>query len=83
MDVSRTASLRSKEFSGGLYGGLHCDVSEGDSYEIYPFDWDKLVKWLNQVTTNIETISGLRITSTILISNDRGLVLDLYIPITE
>jgi AraC family transcriptional regulator len=72
-----------KEFSGGLYGVLNCDVSAGNPYDIIPSTWGKLVKWLESSHYKHGRHQWLEEHLTRFDSNDKGFVLDLFIPITE
>jgi AraC family transcriptional regulator len=82
-DVKSDNEHQVKEFSGGLYGVLHCDVTEGDPYEIIPSTWGKLVKWLESSHYKHGSHQWLEEHLTRFDSNDRGFILDLYIPITD
>jgi AraC family transcriptional regulator len=82
-DVQSDSELQVKEFSGGLYGVLHCDVSEGDPYEIIPSTWGELVRWLESSHYKPGNHQCLEEHLTRFDSNDKGFVLDLYIHITE
>jgi hypothetical protein len=44
-DLQLDNESKIKDFSGGMYGVLHCDVND-DPYKIIPAAWEKLVKWL-------------------------------------
>ena len=70
-----------KDFSGGLYAALLCEV-KGDPGEIIPATWGKLVKWLESSQYKIGTHQWLEEHLTRFVSVDQGFVLDLYLPIS-
>ena len=71
-----------KDFSGGMYAVLRCDVSAG-AFDIIGVSWGKLVKWLASSHYKHGNHQWLEEHLTRFDSNDQGLVLDLFIPITE
>jgi DNA gyrase inhibitor GyrI len=82
-DMQLDSQTQVKEFSGGLYGVLLCDVTEADPYVIIPSTWGKLVKWLEASHYNHGNHQWLEEHLTRFNSNGRGFILDLYLPITE
>jgi len=82
-DMQPDSETLIKEFSGGLYGVLNCDVSEGNPYDIIPSTWGNLVKWLESSHYKQGNHQCLEEHLTRFDSTDQGFILDLYIPITE
>ncbi len=72
-----------KESPGGLYAVMHCDVTTADPFEIIPATWQKLVKWLETSHYKHGTHQWLEEHLTRYETNDKGFILDLYIPIRE
>jgi len=72
-----------KEFSGGLYGVLNCDVSSGNPWDIIPATWSNLVKWLESSHYSHGNHQCLEEHLTRADAVDNGFILDLYIPISE
>jgi DNA gyrase inhibitor GyrI len=81
-DVQPDEEIKIKEFSGGLYGVLHCDV-KGDPFEIIPSAWQKLVKWLESSHYHYANHQYLEEHLSRTDPSQGGFVLDLYIPIAE
>jgi AraC family transcriptional regulator len=71
-----------KDFSGGLYGVLRCDVSD-KTFENIGNSWKTLVKWLESSHYKQGNHQCLDEHLTRFDSTDQGFILDLYIPITE
>ena len=71
-----------KDFPGGLYGVLRCEVSE-KPWEIIPNSWKILVKWLESSHYKHGNHQWLEEHLTRSESNEQGFVLDLYIPIAK
>jgi AraC family transcriptional regulator len=71
-----------KEFSGGMYGVLRCDVS-GNPRDIIPASWNELVKWRESSHYKLGNHQCLEEHLTGIDSNDQKFILDLYLPITE
>ena len=82
-DIPLDDKIAIKEFPGGMYGVLHCDVSNGSPYEIIPSTWGKLVNWLESSHYKPGNHQWLEEHFTRFESNENGFVLDLYIPIAE
>jgi AraC family transcriptional regulator len=75
--------IRIKEFPGGTYGVMHCDVSSADPFDIIPATWQKLVKWLESSHYKYGNDPCLEEHLTRKETPDQGFLLDLYIPIRE
>jgi DNA gyrase inhibitor GyrI len=74
--------VKIKDFPGGMYAVLRCDVY-GDPGEIIPRTWQKLVKWFETSHHIHGTHQWLEEHLLRGESNQGGFVLDLYLPITE
>jgi predicted transcriptional regulator YdeE len=74
--------MKIKEFSGGLYGVLNCNVNT-DPFDIIPAAWQRLVNWLESSHYHFGTHQWLEEHLTRHETTDQGFILDLYIPITE
>jgi DNA gyrase inhibitor GyrI len=81
-DVLPADEMKMKEFSGGLYGVMRCQVPV-DPIKIIPPAWGSLVKWLESSHYSHGIHQFLEEHLTIYETNDQGFVLDLYIPISE
>jgi len=81
-DVQPDDQTTIKEFSGGLYGVLNCNVN-ADPFDIIPASWQKLVKWLETSHYHVGNHQCLEEHLTRHETIDQGFILDLYIPITE
>jgi AraC family transcriptional regulator len=81
-DELSNEQIKSKDFSGGLYAVLRCDVTAG-AFDIIGASWGKLVKWRESSHYKHGNHQWLEEHLTRFDSNEQGLVLDLYIPITE
>lgn len=81
-EISSENGTAIKEFPGGLYAVLRCEVSS-DPWESIPAAWQKLVAWLEASHYKHGKHQWLEEHLTRFASNDNGFVLDLYIPITE
>jgi len=81
-DMQLDNETAAKDFSGGKYGVLRCAVS-GNPWDIIPASWGMLVKWLESSHYKHGNHQWLEEHLTRLESNDKGFILDLYIPITE
>jgi AraC family transcriptional regulator len=79
-DIQPRAGDRIKQFPGGLYAVIRCDVN-GDPGEIIPTKWGELVKWFEASHYKHGNHQWLEEHLTHLQSTD--FVLDLYLPITE
>lgn len=82
VDVQPDYDTKVKEFSGGTYGVLRCNVS-GSPWDIIPASWGELVKWLESSHYKLGNHQCLEEHLTRFDSNDQGFILDLYLPITE
>ncbi len=77
------AEFKIKEFVGGMYAVMHCDVSTADPFDIIPATWQKLVRWLESSHYKYGNDPCLEEHLTRKDSTDQGFILDLYIPIRE
>ena len=66
-----------------LIRGFTMRRNRGDPYVIIPSTWGKLVKWLESSHYKHGNHQWLEEHLTRFDSNDRGFILDLYLPITE
>ncbi len=71
-----------KEFSGGKYAILRCDVT-GNPFEVIPATWAKLISWCEASHYSIGNHQCVEEHLTRNETNDDYFVLDLYLPITE
>jgi AraC family transcriptional regulator len=74
--------IKIKEFSGGMYAMLRCDVT-ANPWDIIPTSWGKLVKWLESSYYKFGNHQWLEEHFSRSDSNDKGFILDLYLPISE
>ncbi|OGN89026.1 MAG: hypothetical protein A2Y88_08700 [Chloroflexi bacterium RBG_13_48_10] len=81
-EVQADSDNATKDFPGGLYAALLCNVS-GDPWEVIPTAWSKLVKWRESSHYQFGNHQWLEELHTRHESNDKGFVLDLYMPIIE
>ncbi len=81
-DVHTDADLKIKEFPGGLYGVMRCDVT-GDPFDIIPAAWQKLVRWLESSQYHFGNHQWLEEHLSRAEPSETGFILDLYIPITK
>ncbi len=72
-----------KEFSGGLYAVLRCDVTQADPYDVIPATWQKLVRWLETSHYKHGNHQWLEEELTRNEEVGQNFVLDLYLPIAE
>ena len=79
-DVQPNTDDKIKQFSGGLYAVLRCDVND-DPWEVIPARWGELVKWFEASHYKHGNHQWLEEHLTHLSSTD--FVLDLYLPIAE
>lgn len=80
--ITADKGLTIKEFPGGLYGVLRCEVSDNPSESI-PESWKTLVRWLESSHYKHASHQWLEEQLTRIESVDKGFVLDLYLPISE
>jgi len=71
-----------KEFSGGMYAILRCDVGT-NPWDDIPASWGKLVKWLESSHYKHGNHQWLEEHLSRSATNRSGFVLDLYLPISE
>lgn len=81
-DVLTDIDTKIKDFSGGRYAILRCDVT-ANLGEIIPASWGKLVKWLESSHYKHGNHQWLEEHLSRSDGNDSGFVLDLYFPISE
>ncbi len=81
-EVQPDEEIKIKEFSGGLYGVLYCNVDRAP-YDIIPAAWQKLVKWLESSHYHFANHQWLEEHLSRSDTTSAGFVLDLYIPIAE
>jgi DNA gyrase inhibitor GyrI len=82
-EVQADEQIKIKEFPGGLYGVLRCDVTTADPFEIIPATWQELVRWLE---TSHYKLGKHQCLEEHLTHNEIGgqnFILDLYLPIVE
>jgi AraC family transcriptional regulator len=80
--VQSDAEPKIKDFSGGLYAVLHCDVN-ANHLDVIGSAWGRLVKWLEASHYKHGNHQWLEEHLTRHDSNDKGFILDLYLPISE
>ena len=81
-DMQPGSEINVKDFSGGKYAVLLCDVT-GDPWDIIPSAWQKLVKWLETSHYTHGNHQWLEEHLSRSDSIEQGFVLDLYLPISE
>ena len=81
-DIHAGEEIKVKDFSGGMYAVLHCDV-KANQFDIIGTSWCKLVKWRDASHNKHGNHQWLEEHLTCFESNDSGFVLDLYLPIVE
>ena len=81
-EVITDGETKIKDFSGGLYAVLFCDVS-GNPWDIIPATWGKLVKWLESSHYKHSNHQWLEEHLSRTNPNKSGFLLDLYLPISE
>jgi AraC family transcriptional regulator len=82
-EVQSDDQVKVKEFSGGLYGVLCCDVTHADPYDVIPATWQKLVKWRESSHYKFGNHQWLEEELTRNEPSGQDFILDLYMPITE
>ena len=81
-DVKSDGENKIKEFSGGMYAVLRCDVT-GNPWDIIPPTWGKLVKWFEASHYKHGNHQWLEEHLSHSQSQGQGFVLDLYLPISD
>ena len=81
-DVQSDQEVKVKEFNGGTYAVLRCDVT-GNPFEIIPATWAKLIKWRESSHYAYGPHQWLEEHLTRNVTNDDYFVLDLFMPIVE
>ena len=81
-DMQPGKEVKVREFSGGLYAVLHCDVKAG-AFDIIGITWNRLVKWLEASHYKHGSQQWLEEHLTRFDTNEHGFVMDLYLPISE
>jgi DNA gyrase inhibitor GyrI len=71
-----------KEFSGGLYGVLRCEV-HGNAYEAIPQAWGRLVQWLEGSNYKLASHQWLEEHLEVEKLAEGEFTLDLYLPVAE
>ena len=74
--------VKVKEFSGGQYAVLRCNV-EGNPFEIIPATWGRLIKWRESSHYSFGNHQWVEEHLTRKVENTDYFVLDLYLPIVE
>ncbi len=82
-EVQSDNQMAVKEFSGGKYAVLRCDVTKADPFEVIPAAWQKLVKWLEASHYKHGIHQWLEEEMTRNEENGQNFILDLYLPIAE
>lgn len=81
-DVESDHEVKVKQFNGGKYAVLRCDVA-GNPFEVIPPAWGKLINWCEASHYMIGNHQCLEEHLSRNETNDDYFVLDLYLPITE
>jgi AraC family transcriptional regulator len=81
-DVRTDRDTKIKDYNGGMYAVLRCDVI-ANPWEIIPASWGKLVKWLESSHYRHGNHQWLEEHLSRSVVNDNGFVLDLYLPISD
>lgn len=81
-DVQSDAEVKVKEFTGGKYAILRCNVT-GNPFEVIPATWGKLIQWLEASPYTFGSHQGVEEHFTRNETIEDNFILDLYLPITE
>jgi DNA gyrase inhibitor GyrI len=81
-EATAEADVEIKEFSGGLYAVLRCEV-HGDAYQSIPSAWERLVLWLEHSRYKKANYQWLEEHLEVEQLAEGEFVLDLYLPISE
>ncbi len=81
-DIQADQEIKIKEFTGGKYAVLRCNVTN-NPFEIIPAGWGKLIKWCEESPYTFGNHQCVEEHLTRNETNDDYFVLDLYLPITE
>jgi AraC family transcriptional regulator len=82
-EIQANDQIKIKDFSGGLYAVLRCDVTRANPYDVIPATWQKLVKWLETSHYKHGIQQWLEEELTRNEENGQNFILDLYLPIAE
>ncbi len=75
--------MKIKDFPGGQFAVMRCDVTTADPFDIIPATWQKLVRWCETSRYHYRHDLCLEEHLTRKETSDQGFILDLYLPITE
>jgi AraC family transcriptional regulator len=81
-EVQENDEIKIKQFTGGLYAVMRCDVS-GNPEDFIPPAWSRLVKWRESSHYQFGNHQWLEEHLTRTDTNATAFVLDLYLPISE
>jgi AraC family transcriptional regulator len=81
-EIQSDQEVKVKQFSGGNYAVLRCNVG-GNPFDIIPASWGKLVHWRETSHYAYGNHQWLEEHLTRNVTNDDYFVLDLYMPIAE
>ncbi len=82
-EISSDDQVKIKEFNGGLYAVLRCDVTKADPFDVIPASWQKLVRWLESSHYQHGNHQWLEEELTRYEETGQNFILDLYLPIVE
>jgi len=80
--VQSDQEVKVKEFAGGKYAVLRCNVA-GDPFDIIPATWQKMIKWCEASQYAFGNHQCLEEHLTRHEENTNNFILDLYLPIIE
>jgi len=81
-EIQSDQEVKVKEFSGGKYAVLRCNV-EGNPFDIIPATWGKLIKWRESSQYSFGNHQWVEEHLTRNVKEPDYFVLDLYMPIVE
>ncbi len=81
-EVQSDSDMKIKEFSGGMYSVLRCEVTS-NPWEVIPASWGKLVQWLESSHYKHGSHQWLEEHLSRSGTTGNSFVLDLYLPIFE
>jgi AraC family transcriptional regulator len=81
-EILQDEEMKIKQFTGGLYAVMHCDVP-GDPGEFIPSTWGKLVEWHESSHYQLGNHQWLEEHLSRGDTNMAGFVLDLFLPISK
>jgi AraC family transcriptional regulator len=82
-DVQSDDQVKIKEFPGGLYAVLRCDVTKADPFDVIFPSWQNLVKWVESSHYKLGSQQCLEEELTRNEEMGKNFILDLYLPIVE